>query len=124
MEVYIKKRTLLGVAMALLLLLSACRGQPASAESPTESGQNQVTQTPEVKTSEQTSQKELPVFALQATMEETVLVDEKDVKITATALQGTSYQVELATSAPRRVIVGLTARLTCAPIPGTSLLRS
>lgn len=95
MKVYIKKRTLLGVAMVLLLLLSACRGQPASAESPMESGQNQVTQTPEVKTSEQTSQKELPVFALQATMEETVLVDEKDVKITATALQGTSYQVEL-----------------------------
>lgn len=95
MKIYIKKRTLLGVAMALLLLLSACGGQSASTESPTGSGQDQVTQTPEVKISEQTGQKELPVFALQATMEETVLVDEKDIKITATALQGTSYQVEL-----------------------------
>ena len=95
MKVYIKKRTLLGVAMALLLLLSACRGQSTPTKSPTESGQNQAEQTPEVKTSEQTSQGELLVFALQATMEETVLVDEKDVKITATALQGTSYQVEL-----------------------------
>ena len=48
-----------------------------------------------VKATQETSRKELPAFALQATMEETVLVDEKDVKITATALQGTSNQVEL-----------------------------
>lgn len=95
MRARIRKRTLLGVVVALLLLLSACGGQPASTESPTESGQDLATQTPEVKAMQESGQKELPVFALQATMEETVLVDEKDVKITATAFQGTSYQVEL-----------------------------
>lgn len=95
MRFCIGKRILLGVAVALLLLLSACGGQPASTESPTEFGQDLATQTPEVKAPQETSRKELPAFALQATMEETILVDEKDVKITATALQGTSYQVEL-----------------------------
>ncbi len=75
MRFCIGKRILLGVAVALLLLLSACGGQPASTESPTEFGQDLATQTPEVKAPQETSRKELPAFALQATMEETVLVD-------------------------------------------------
>ena len=81
------KRTLSMVLAALLLLsLAACGGtQDQSA-----GGAGETTSH-----SEPTAEIALPEMSTQAGIEETVLVDEKDVKITATKLEYSSYDVEL-----------------------------
>lgn len=81
------KRILSMILAALLLLsLAACGGtQDQSA-----GGAGETTSH-----SEPTAEIALPEMSTQAGIEETVLVDEKDVKITATKLEYSSYDVEL-----------------------------
>lgn len=73
-----KKRLTLLLA-ASMLLLAACEQAPAEEKAPTQTSESQSSHT----------------FAPKATLEETVLVDESDVKITATGIQYTAYSVEL-----------------------------
>lgn len=102
------KKTL-AMLLAILMLLSAC-GTADPAETSPSAPPSEVSSTPaEASTSvpspespsppEETrkpsSSEPAPSFDPTATMEETVLVDESDVKITATALKYTAYDVKL-----------------------------
>lgn len=85
------------LAIALLTVLTACESPAApddsgTGQSPTESGV--LADTPADDTPEQ-SDESLGLFRTDATLAETVLVDENGVKITATGLTYTAYSVDL-----------------------------
>lgn len=100
-----KRLSAIGLALTLVMSLSACG---ASSDAPPQSNDNeshyteQSTSAAEIETTYTTaatvtekSQKTLGEFSETAEIEETVMIDENDIKITATGLKYTSYSVEL-----------------------------
>lgn len=100
-----KRLSAIGLALTLVMSLSAC---DASSDAPPQSNDNesryteQSTSAAEIETTYttaatviETNQKTLGEFSETAEIEETVMIDENDIKITATGLKYTSYSVEL-----------------------------
>lgn len=87
-----KKRFTMLLA-ALMLLLPACGQGAAEGSAPPPSGQSDQPAQTDAPT--QPAGEPAQVFDPSATMEETVLVDESDVKITATGLKYTAYEVKV-----------------------------
>lgn len=78
---------------ALMLLLPACGQGAAEGSASPPSGASALPAQPDTPT--QSAGEPAPVFDPTATLEETVLVDEGDVKITATGLKYTAYEVKV-----------------------------
>lgn len=87
-----KKRFTMLLA-ALVLLLPACGQGAAEGSAPLPSGAPALPAQTDAPS--QPAGEPAPVFAPTATLEETVLVDEGDVKITATGLKYTAYEVKV-----------------------------
>lgn len=100
-----KRLSFIGLALTLVMSLSACG---AYSDAPPQSNDNesryteQSTSAAEIETTyttaatvTKTTPKTLGEFSKTAEIEETVMIDENDVKITATGLKYTSYSVEL-----------------------------
>lgn len=88
------KKTLTVSLAALLLLLSACGGEGGAGPSASPQADVPATASPQAQVTAAPSTG--GAAPAQATIEETVLVDQDGVKITATGLNYTSYSVELA----------------------------
>ena len=94
------KRKFLSVLLATVLLValvacgnSAASGDPTEEQPPIESDVLESTPTDEAP---EQSDESMGVFNVNATLDDTVLVDEDGVKITATGLTNTTYSVDLA----------------------------
>ena len=78
-----------------MLLLSACGGTPSSGQSSSVSSSEQTDTSVSSPAPAQSAGGSVVQFDPTATIEETVLVDESDIKITATGLKYTAYDVKL-----------------------------
>lgn len=84
-----KKRLALTLAAVMLLLLAACGGNSSAPAAPS------TEQSAPVSSGTSPAQSEGERTDISAVIEETVLVDESDVKITATELEYAAYEVKL-----------------------------